>query len=141
MQTPVSAAEIQRIMRAGVPLTDAWGVEVLSATAGVALLRMPHAPQLLRPGGVISGPALMGLADAAFWCALLSLTEGRDESLTSNLNISFLRRVPPRPVLAEARVLKRGRTLAYGEVNIRSEAGEEVLVHITTTWAVAGPKG
>jgi uncharacterized protein (TIGR00369 family) len=137
MTETVSPAAIQAIMRAGVPLTDAWGVEVLNAAAGVALLRMPHAPQLLRPGGVISGPALMGLADAAFWCAMLSLSEGRDQSLTSNLTISFLRRVPPRAVLAEARVLKQGRTLAYGEVNIRSEGGEDVLAHVTTTWAVA----
>lgn len=135
--TTVSIAAIQATMRAGVPLTEAWGVEVLSAAAGVAVLRLPHAPILLRPGGVISGPALMGLADAAFWCAMLSLSEGRDESLTSNLNISFLRRVPPRAVLAEARVQKRGRVLAYGEVNIRSEGAEEVLAHVTTTWAVA----
>ncbi len=137
MTETVSAAFIQQVMRAGVPLTASWGVEVLSATAGVALLRLPHDPQLLRPGGVISGPALMGLADAAFWCALLSLSQGQDQSLTSNLNISFLRRVPPRAVLAEARVLKHGRTLAYGEVNIRSDGAEEVLAHVTTTWAVA----
>lgn len=138
MPQPIAIADIQRIMRAGVPLTASWGVEVLRAAAGVAVLRLPHAAELLRPGGVISGPALMGLADAAFWCALLSLTEGRDESLTSNLNISFLRRVPPRPILAEARVLKRGRTLAYGEVNIRSEGAEDVLAHVTTTWASSG---
>jgi uncharacterized protein (TIGR00369 family) len=137
MTETVSPAAIQATMHAGVPLTEAWGVEVLSATAGVALLRLPHAPVLLRPGGVISGPALMGLADAAFWCAMLSLSEGRDESLTSNLSISFLRRVPPRAVLAEARVLKRGRTLAYGEVNNRSEGEADVLAHVTTTWAVA----
>ena len=137
MTETVSVAAIQATMRAGVPLTEAWGVEVLSAAEGVAVLRLPHAPILLRPGGVISGPALMGLADAAFWCAMLSLSEGRDESLTSNLNISFLRRVPPRAVLAEARVLKRGRLLAYGEVAIRSEGAEDVLAHVTTTWAVA----
>ncbi len=134
-------ARIERIMRAGVPLTADWGVTVLAAAEGVALLRMPYAEKLLRPGGVISGPALMGLADAAMWCALLSLTEGRDESLTSNLSITFLRRVPPRPVLAEARVHKRGRTLAYGDVTLRAEGGDEALAHVTTTWAVAGGKG
>lgn len=124
-------------MHAGVPLTAEWGVEVVAAAEGVALLRLPPAPRLLRPGGVISGPALMGLADAAFWCALLSLTEGRDESLTSSLSITFLRRVPPRAVMAEAQVLKRGRILAYGEVTLREEGSDTTLAHITSTWAVS----
>ena len=128
-------------MRRGVPLMQAWGVEVLEAADGRAVLRLPYAQQLLRPGGVISGPALMGVSDCAMWAALLSMTEGRDESLTSNLSISFLRRVPPRPVLAEARILKYGRSLAYGEVNLRSEGAEEVLAHVTSTWAVVVGKG
>ena len=92
----ITPQAIEAILHRGVPLTAGWGVRVLSAAEGLALLRLPHDPLLLRPGGVISGPALMGLADAAMWAALLSLSEGRDESLTTNLNISFLRRVPPR---------------------------------------------
>jgi uncharacterized protein (TIGR00369 family) len=135
MPNPISAAAIQAILHQGVPLTASWGVEVLSASEGLAVLRLPYGPQLLRPGGVISGPALMGVADTAMWAALLSLAEGRDESLTSNLSISFLRRVPPRAVLAEARILKYGRTLAYGEVTLRSEGSEEAVAHVTSTWA------
>jgi uncharacterized protein (TIGR00369 family) len=136
MTEPVTPAAIQTILRQGVPLMAAWGVEVLSAIEGQAVLRLPHDPQLLRPGGVISGPALMGLADAAMWAALLSLAGGRDESLTSHLAISFLRRVPPRAVLAEARILKYGRSLAYGEVTLRSEGSEAAVAHVTSTWAV-----
>ncbi|MCK8784473.1 PaaI family thioesterase [Roseomonas sp. NAR14] len=130
---------IQNIVRAGVPLAGAWGVEVLAADAGTALLRLPHHADLLRPGGSISGPALMALADVAMWAALLSMTGGRDESLTSNLNITFLRRPAPRAVLAEARVLKRGARLAYGEVALRSEGSADVVAHVTTTWAVVQP--
>lgn len=139
--TQITAGAVEAIVRRGVPLMAAWGVTVAEAAAGRAVLRMPYDAQLLRPGGVISGPALMGLADAAMWAALLSLTEGRDESLTANLSISFLRRVPPRAVLAEAIVLKHGRTLAYGEVNIRSEGEAAVLAHVTTSWAVAPDPG
>jgi uncharacterized protein (TIGR00369 family) len=140
MPNPIPTTAIQEIVCRGVPLMAAWGVEVLSAETGRAVLRMPYAPQLLRPGGVISGPALMGLADAAMWAALLSLAEGRDESLTSTLSITFLRRVPPRAVLAEACVLKYGRTLAYGEVVLRSEGSEEAVAHVTSTWAVVTPR-
>lgn len=132
-----SPAEVERILREGVPLAGAWGVQVRAAEGGQALLWLPQHADLLRPGGTVSGPALMALADMAMWCALLSLSEGRDESVTANLSITFLRRPKPRPVLAEAKVLKYGRTLAYGEVALRSEDGPEAVAHVTTTWAVS----
>jgi uncharacterized protein (TIGR00369 family) len=133
----MTPAEIQRVVREGVPLGRAWGVEVLSVGEGVATLRLPHHEDLLRPGGTVSGPALMGLADMAMWAALLSLTGGRDESLTANLSITFLRAPAPRAVIAEARVIKKGRTLSYGEVLLRSEGEEAPCAHVTTSWAAA----
>jgi uncharacterized protein (TIGR00369 family) len=137
----MNLVEMQQRVRSGVPLAGAWGVEVLEAGAGRALLRLPQRDDLLRPGGTVSGPALMGLADVAMWVALLSLTEGRDESLTANLAITFLRPPAPRAVLAEARVIKRGRTLSYGEVTLRSEGEEAPCAHVTTSWAAVTPRG
>jgi len=129
--------EMQRIVRAGVPLGEAWGVEVVSVGTGEAVLRLPYRDALLRPGGTISGPALMGLADMAMWAALLTLTGGRDESLTANLSITFLRAPKPLAVLGEARVIRRGRTLSYGEVTMRSEGEAAPVAHVTTSWAAA----
>ncbi|MBW8270701.1 PaaI family thioesterase [Caldovatus aquaticus] len=133
-----SRAEIRRILTAGVPLAEAWGVEVLEAAEGRALLRLPPSPALLRPGGTVSGPAMMGLADMAVWCALLSLTGGRDESLTANLTINFLRRPGAAALLAEARVLRRGR-LPFAEAWLRAEDAAEPCAHVTTTWAAVPP--
>jgi uncharacterized protein (TIGR00369 family) len=124
-------------VRAGVPLAGAWGVEVIAFADGEATLRLPHREDLLRPGGTVSGPALMGLADVAMWVALLSLTGGKDESLTSNLAITFLRPPAPRAVVAEARVIRKGRTLSYGEVMLRSEGEAAPCAHVTTSWAAA----
>jgi uncharacterized protein (TIGR00369 family) len=134
-------AALQVIIREGVPLAGAWGVELLAAEAGTATLRLPYQPILLRPGGVISGPALMALADVAIWAALLSLTAGRDESLTQNLAITFLRRAAPTAVLAEARVLKHGRQVAYSEVTLRSEGDARPIAHVTSSWAVVAGRG
>ncbi|WP_270935683.1 PaaI family thioesterase [Falsiroseomonas oryzae] len=131
----IELAEMQRLVREGVPLARAWGVEVLAAADGEATLRLPHHEDLLRPGGTVSGPALMGLADVAMWAALLSLTGGKDESLTSNLSITFLRPPAPRAVIAEARVIKKGRTLSYGEVLLHSEGEPAPCAHVTTSWA------
>jgi uncharacterized protein (TIGR00369 family) len=131
----MTLAQMQARVREGVPLAAAWEIEVLSFGTGLAVLRLPFRADLLRPGGTVSGPALMGLADVAMWVALLSLTEGRDESLTASLAITFLRPPPPRPVLAEARVIKRGRTLSYGEITLRAEGAAEPCAHVTTSWA------
>jgi acyl-coenzyme A thioesterase PaaI-like protein len=131
---PVTAAEIQAIVRRGVPLAGQWEVEVLEAEGGRALLRLPPNPLLLRPGNTVSGPAIMGLADVAFWAALLSVTEGRDESLTASMSVNFLGPAGPGPLLAEARLLKPRGRLLFGEVLIRRNAGDRVVAHITATW-------
>lgn len=135
---PTPLAAIQEMVHRGVPLAAAWGIEVLEAAGGRAACRLPWREELLRPGGTMSGPALMGLADVAMWAALLGVTGGRDESLTTSLTIHFLRRLAPGPVLAEARLLKRGRIIV-GEVLIRSEASPEVAAHVTTSWAAVSP--
>ena len=136
---PPSLPALQAILEEGVPLARAWGVRVLSAEGGNARLRLPCRPELLRPGQTISGPALMGLADMAMWAALLSLTGGRDESVTASMTVNFLRPVGRNPVIAEARLVKRGRRMQFGEILLRAEGGEEVCVHVTTSWAMIAP--
>ncbi|MBX6741772.1 MAG: PaaI family thioesterase [Acetobacteraceae bacterium] len=136
---PPATAEIQAIVRAGVPLAGAWNVEVLAAAEGCALVRLPFREDLLRPGNTVSGPALMGLADVAMWAALLGVTGGKDESVTSTMTVNFLRPVGARAVLAEARIVKRGKRMVFGEILMRAEDSDEVAVHVTTTWAVIAP--
>ena len=127
------------VIRRGVPLAEEWGVELLEAADGRALLRLPASARLLRPGDTVSGPALMGLADVAMWAALLSLTGGRDNSVTSTMTVNFLRPAGSGPVLAESRIVKRGKRMLFGEILIRAEDSDEVAVHVTTTWAVITP--
>ncbi len=129
-------------MHAGVPLAAAWGIELLSAQDGVARLRLPHDPQLLRPGNTVSGPALMGLADVAMWAALLSTAQGRDNSVTSSMNVNFLAPAGPGPLIAQARVVKAGKRMIYGDILIFAEGSDLPAVHVTTHWVViAAPQG
>lgn len=130
----LSTAALQARMRALLPLAESWAVEVLDAQGGTARLRLPPRPDLLRPGGTVSGPALMGLADMAMWAALLGITQGEDRSLTSNLSIHFLRRLAPGPVIAEARLLKSKGRFLYGEVLIYAEGATEPAAHVTSSW-------
>ncbi|MBY0336272.1 MAG: PaaI family thioesterase [Acetobacteraceae bacterium] len=138
---PITPAEIQAIAHRAVPLAGEWGIEVLEAGAGRALCLLPAAPRLLRPGGIVSGPAIMGFADVAFWAALLSLTEGRDESLTVSMSVNFLRAAGPGPLIAESRLIKPKGRLLFGEVLIRRKDEAAPIAQVTATWmAVQPPK-
>ena len=120
-------------------MAGAWNIEVLQAADGTALVRLPFREDLLRPGNTVSGPALMGLADVAMWAALLGVTGGRDESVTSTMTVNFLRPLGAVLVLAEARIVKRGRRMVFGEILMRPEGSEDIAVHVTTSWVVIAP--
>lgn len=91
----------------------------------------------LRPGGTVSGPTLMWLADAGFYMLVLArLGAGAALAVTSNLNISFLRKPALADVVAEIRFLKFGRTLCVGDVTMFSVGGTEPIAHCTLTYAM-----
>ncbi|PCM43588.1 PaaI family thioesterase [Marinobacter sp. ANT_B65] len=96
----------------------------------------------LRPGGTVSGPAMMGLADVALYAALLSKIGLVPLAVTTNLNINFLRKpAAHKPLWAKATMLKVGRTMGVGEVFVYSEGGEEEPVaHSTMTYSIPPKK-
>jgi len=95
----------------------------------------------LRPGGTVSGPAMMGLADVALYAALLSKIGLVPLAVTTNLNINFLRKpVAHKPLRAKATMLKVGRTMGVGEVFIYSEGGEDPVAHSTMTYSIPPKK-
>jgi uncharacterized protein (TIGR00369 family) len=95
----------------------------------------------IRPGGTISGPTMMGLADFAMYVVVLAAIGPVPLAVTINLNINFLRRPLPRDLVAEARLLKLGKRLATGEVTIRSDGEEEPVAHVTATYSIPPREG
>ena len=101
------------------------------------LLRHRYSDQMLRPGGTISGPTLMALADFAMYVVLLSAIGPVGLAVTTNLNINFLRKgAPGQDVLAAARLLKLGKRLAVGEVNLLSGSSPDPIAHVTSTYSI-----
>src|SRR5229473_1504746 len=88
----------------------------------------------LRPGGTISGPTMMALADFAMYVAVLAAIGPVPLAVTLNLNI--LRKPSARDLTAEARLLKLGKRLATGEVAIRCAGEEEPVAHVTATYSI-----
>lgn len=105
-----------------------------------ARLRMPIDHSHLRPGGTISGPTIFTLADYAFYVATLAMIGREALTVTTNLNINFLRKPAQRDLIGEARVLKLGKLLSVGEVTLYSEGEERPVAHATMTYAIP-PKG
>lgn len=115
----------------------AGDISIESADGATCLLRQRHSDQMLRPGGTVSGPTLMALADFAMYVVLLSAIGPIGLAVTVNLTINFLRKgLPGQDVLAAARLLKLGKRLAVGEVSLLSGTSPDPIAHATSTYSI-----
>jgi uncharacterized protein (TIGR00369 family) len=101
-----------------------------------ARMRMTYHERHIRPGGTISGPAMMALADLALYVAILAHIGPVALAVTTSLNFNFLRKPEQRDLIADCRLLKLGKRLAVGEVSIFSEGSPEVVCHATGTYSI-----
>ena len=119
----MSVPELEAFLHAEFPqaFTTGGDIRIEQADGESCLLRQRYSDSMLRPGGTVSGPTLMALADFAMYVVLLSAIGPVGLAVTTNLNINFLRKgAPGQDVLASARLLKLGRRLAVGEVTLLS---------------------
>jgi uncharacterized protein (TIGR00369 family) len=91
----------------------------------------------LRPGGTVSGPVLMALADVALYAAVLGKLGLVALAVTSNLSINFLRKPSAdKAIVAHCKLVKVGRTLVMGEVMLYSRGDEKPVAHVMGTYAL-----
>lgn len=91
----------------------------------------------LRPGGTVSGPVMMTVADVALYVAILGEIGLVALTVTTNLNINFLRKpASDRDIIGVCRLIKLGRSLAVGEVTLYSEGLEEPVAHAVGTYSI-----
>ena len=136
----ITAEELELICRERVPIVGRLGLRVEAVGPGTVRARAPFDEDFLRPGGTISGPVLMAIADFAMYAAVLSRIGRVELVVTTNLNINFLRRPHPGDVIAEAKLLKLGKRLAVGEVALFIEGDEEMVAHVTSTYSIPPPE-
>src|SRR5947207_13796190 len=129
----MSVAELEKFLRVEFPQAFADGNIVIERADGESCrLRERFNERMLRPGGTVSGPTLMALADFAMYVVLLSAIGPVGLAVTTNLNINFLRKgAAGADVLAEARLLKLGKRLAVGEVALLSGESPDPIAHVT----------
>ena len=134
----MSVAELEKFLHDEFPQVFKGGdFSIESADGTTCRLRQRYSDRMLRPGGTISGPTLMALADCAMYVVLLSAIGPVGLAVTTNLSINFLRKGQPgQDVLAAARLLKLGKRLAVGEVNLLSGTSPDPIAHVTSTYSI-----
>lgn len=90
----------------------------------------------LRPGGYISGPTQMAMVDRAVYMAVMTETGITPMAVTSNFTMNFLRPCIGDTVEADARLIKRGRTLAVAEVDVRIVGADKPSSHAVVTYSM-----
>ena len=101
-----------------------------------ARVRMDYHERHIRPGGTLSGPSMMALADLALYVAILANIGPVPLAVTTNLSFNFLRKPGQRGLIADCRLLKLGKRLAVGEVVLRSDGESEIICHATGTYSI-----
>ena len=134
----MSVAELDEFLRGEFPQSFGSGDTTIEhADGGSCRLRQRYNERMLRPGGTVSGPTLMALADCAMYVVLLSAIGPVGLAVTTNLNINFLRKGQPgQDVLAAAKLMKLGKRLAVGEVNLLSGTSTDPIAHMTATYSI-----
>jgi uncharacterized protein (TIGR00369 family) len=110
--------------------------DVVSIGERTARVRLRYHDRMLRPGGTVSGPSMMALADTAMWAAVLGALGPVAMTVTTHLDIDFLRFVGPNDVVADARILKLGRRLAVGDVLMTADGATEPCAHASVTYSI-----
>jgi uncharacterized protein (TIGR00369 family) len=119
------------------PYVQQLGLQLLHAQAGLVELALPVLPLHVHAGGVLCGQSMMAACDSAMVLAVITRLGSFKPMTTVQLQTSFLRPVPGDSgrVRVRARVLRMGRNLVFGEVELL-DARDQLAAHATTTYAL-----
>ena len=132
----ITVEEFVELCSREAPFIRVYGFEVDEIGYGTARCRMAAGPDHIRPGGTISGPAQMALADFTMYAAVLGAIGPVPLAVTTNLSINFLHRPAPGEIFAECKLLKLGRRLAVGDVTLYSKRLDQPISHVTATYSI-----
>ncbi|MBK6388510.1 MAG: PaaI family thioesterase [Rhodoferax sp.] len=127
-------AEISAFIKQEFPQTKC----TIEAVGGVsATIRHAIGIGELRPGGTVSGPVLMTVADVALYIAILGEIGIVPLTVTTSLSINFLRKPSAdKAIIGVCKLIKLGKTLAVGEVSLYSEGSDELVAHVVGTYSI-----
>ena len=123
---------IQSLGKQANPFFCFAGIDIVTTEPGRAVLSMPVRPAMLNGVGWLQGGMLVAIADEAMVLALCPLLEKNEEIATIAESTSFIRGIQKGTLLAEARVIKKGRRVAFMEAEVRADDDKKTLLARTT---------
>ncbi len=136
-QPPVSPESLQQALAdLFAPWVQALDLQLAAVGPGEVTLRLPHSAQLSRVGGMLCGQAMMAAADTAMVLALISHFGAFRPCSTVQLSSSFLKPLSGQDALVTARVLRAGKSMAFGEIDLRGAEDGQSVFRASTTYAL-----
>ena len=130
----LSKEELAKFLETEFPQTKC---SVESVGSRSAMVRHEIGFDELRPGGTVSGPVLMAVADVALYVAILGEIGLEALTVTTNLSINFLRKpAADADIVGDCKLLKVGKTLIVGEVYLYSAGLKDPVAHVVGTYSV-----
>ena len=120
----LTADEINTFVADVFPATVGSGLACVEVGDGWAVARLAYDEANIRPGGIVPGPSVFGLADVSLWYAVFSKIGLEPMAVTSDMTIHFLRPAVGKSLLARCSLTKLGKRLAHGEIRIWEEGGD-----------------
>jgi uncharacterized protein (TIGR00369 family) len=118
------------------PWVQDLALQVEGFDADSVTLRLPQSPRLSRVGGMLCGQAMMAAADTAMVLALINQFGEFKPCTTVQMNTSFLRPLSNQDALVQARVVRAGKALAFGEIDVRGADDGKSVSRASTTYAL-----
>lgn len=135
--TAITTETLEAVLRDWfAPWVQALGLKVERFGDGEATLRLPYSDQLARVGGMVCGQALMAAADTAMVLAIVTQLGNRRPMTTVQLNTSFLKPLAGQDALVTARVIRAGKSLVFGEIDIVAAGDGKSVCRTSTTYAL-----
>ena len=129
-----SKEEISAFLKSALPQT---GCTIEKVGNSGATLRFNVSEKHLRPGGTVSGPVLMEVADVAIYVAILGELGIVALAVTTSLTINFLRKPSAeKDIIGICKILKQGKRLVVGEVSLFSDGDDEAVAHVVATYSI-----
>ncbi len=130
----LTIAELQEIVHAAFPDFEAPRIESLEGDTLV--MSQSVSPRNSRPGGTLSGPTMMALADNSAWLIILAHIGPVLLAVTTSLHIDFLRKPELTDLMARARLIKLGRHLAVVDVELFSRGASDLVAKAQVTYSI-----
>lgn len=138
----ISVEQAQQILDDNVaPWVRGLNMTVETVSEGAVAIRLPYDRRLDHSGGFVCGQALMAIADASMLVAIANESADLAPRATVSLNISFMRPAAETDVIADVRILKSGRTLAFGDITLYGKDLSRPLARVAVTYAVGARAG